>query len=435
MRFFLKLIFWLCVIAAVILLAIIFVPVKRSGTVTALPQDFKPSAERGMYVAQVADCAACHTTPGGQHYAGGREIASPFGIIYASNITPSKMGIAGWSLDDFRAALRDGVRPDGSFLYPAMPYDSYRSMSDADVADLYEFFINRVTPVDLQVKNTSLVFPFNQRWGIRMWNWLAIPGQPGFKPRYGDAKIDRGAYIVEALAHCGSCHTPRDILYRQAGLNASSPQFLSGQTLDGWYGPDLRGPGSSLARWNIDDIKFYLMSGRNRYSAAVGPMQLVIKASFRYAKPDDIDAVVAYLEKIKIPGPAPQPVRNPETTTALLTAANPDMPLGARLYLDNCNACHMVNGKGAPEVFPELDGSKVVTADNASGLIRVILQGSRLPSTAIRPADLAMPGFAWRLDDAEMTALVNFLRNSWTNAAAPVSAADVAKVRMSLPDG
>jgi len=429
MRWFFRLVFWFVVFCLVIFLVVILVPVKRSDPITVLPQDYKSPEGRGLYLALMADCAACHTAPGGKIYAGGQVVQSPFGPIYASNITPGKNGIAGWSLDDFRAVLRDGLRPDGTQLYPAMPYESYRKISDEDIFALYDYFMNSVKPVDEKVKQTNLIFPFNQRWGIRIWNWFAIPGKPGFRPRYGDALLDRGAYLVESLAHCGDCHTPRDILFRQSGLDASHPEFLTGQTLDDWSSPDLRGPDSSLARWSSEDIKLYLMSGRNRYSAAVGPMKLVIKDSLQYATPADIEAIVAYLEKIRMPGKPAQPVRDPDITTALLTGADPGMPPGARLYLDNCNACHRVDGKGAAEVFPELDGARLVNASDSSGLIRVILEGSRLPSTRIRPADLAMPGFAWRLNDEEAAELVNFLRTGWTNKAAPVTAADIAKVR------
>lgn len=429
MYYFLRIIFGLIALCIISLLAVIVVPVKRSGPATVLPLRYKPTEEQGRYVALLADCAACHTAPGGEPYAGGREIVSPFGIIYASNITAGKNGIAGWSLDDFRAALQDGVRPDGTLLYPAMPYESYRKIREEDIVALYTYFMNGVRPVDIKVRKTDLVFPFNQRWGIRVWNWFTISASPGFKPRYDDAKLDRGAYLVESLAHCGACHTPRNIIFRQSGTDAGHGEFLRGQTIDGWYSPDLRGPNSSLARWNSDDLRFYLMNGRNYYTAAVGPMMQVVKDSLRYAVPEDIDAIVAYLEKIKIPGPPSPPVRNPDITTALLTKADPGMPLGARLYLDNCVACHLVNGKGAAEIFPELDGAMLVNAKDASGLIHVILEGSRLPSTQMRPADLAMPGFGWRLNDAEVAELVNFLRAGWTNEAPPVMADDVARVR------
>jgi len=176
-------------------------------------------------------------------------------------------------------------------------------------------------------------------------------------------------------------------------------------------------------------LKNYLQTGRNSHSAVVGPMKLVVEESMQFATEDDLDSIVAYLKHIALQGDAPKQVRDPKKTTDMLTEAKPDMALGARLYMDNCNACHFVNGKGANGVFPELDGAKIVNAKDASGLLRVIVNGSRMPSTEKRPADLAMPGFGWRMNDDEVAALANFLRSSWTNDAPAVTAADVAKVR------
>ncbi|CAM1638957.1 Cytochrome c-like domain [Bartonella choladocola] len=424
-----QIIIGLVILAIIVILAIMFVPIKRTGPTEALSPDFKPEQGRGEYLARMADCAACHTAPGGQPYAGGREVKSPFGIIYSSNITPDENGIKNMTLDQFRDALRDGIGKNGELLYPAMPYENYRKISEPDIVALYDYFMNGVKPVSAKVKETNLSFPFNQRWGIRLWNFFAISGKGGFEPRFNDAKLDRGAYLVESLGHCGACHTPRDSMFRQSGTNSDSNKFLTGETIDGFYGPNLRSPNSSVANWTADDLKAYLQTGRNSHSAVVGPMTLVVEESMQFATEDDLDSIVAYLKHIALPGDASKQVRDPKKTTDMLTEAKPDMALGARLYMDNCNACHFVNGKGAKGVFPELDGAKIVNAKDASGLLRVIVNGSRMPSTEKRPADLAMPGFGWRMNDDEVAALATFLRSSWTNDAPAVTAADVAKVR------
>ncbi|MHC5306023.1 c-type cytochrome [Bartonella sp. LJL80] len=429
MKRFLKLILGLVILAIVAICAIIFVPIQRTGPTEALTPDFKPEQGRGEYLAKMADCAACHTKPDGVPYGGGREVASPFGIIYSSNITPDENGIKGMSLDQFRAALRDGIGKNGQLLYPAMPYENYRKISEPDVVALYDYFMHEVKPVSQKVQQTNLTFPFNQRWGIRLWNWFAISDKAGFQPRFNDAKLDRGAYLVESLGHCSACHTPRDMLFRQSGLTSASDKFLTGETIDGWYGPNLRSPDSSVAAWSPSDLKAYLQTGRNAHTAVVGPMQLVVGESMQFATDDDMDAIVAYLKHIALPGQRSQLVRDPQKTTAMLTQANPDMALGARLYMDNCNACHFVNAKGASGVFPELDGAKIVNAKDPSGLLHVILDGARMPSTLKRPADIAMPGFGWRLNDDEVAALATFLRSSWTNDAPAVNAAEVAKLR------
>jgi len=431
MRFFFKLLFWLIILGLIAVLAIIFVPVRRSAPIAPAAEHGQPAAGRGAYLAVLADCAACHTADSSRPFGGGKPVASPFGNIYASNITTSRQfGIGNYSLEDFRAALRDGLRPDGSHLYPAMPYDSYRKLADEDIVALYQYFRHEVQPVDQPVQKTALIFPFNQRWGIRVWNWLVLGSDTGFASSYDRAQLDRGAYIVESLAHCGACHTPRDIMFRQKGLDPSSPAYLTGSAIGGWAAPDLRGAHSALAGWTAQDLKFYLTTGRNRYTAAAGPMNFAIRESLQYMKEVDIDAVVAYLQHIQLAGAsasAPPAV----ATAAMLARADPAMPLGARLYLDNCSACHFTNGLGAPEVFPRLDGAAIVNAPDAAGLVYVILQGSRLPSTALRPEDLAMPGFGWRLSDAEVAELVNFLRSAWSNKAAPITADKVTKLRAS----
>ena len=424
-----QIIIGLVILAIIVILAIMFVPIKRTGPTEALSPDFKPEQGRGEYLARMADCAACHTAPGGQPYAGGREVKSPFGIIYSSNITPDENGIKNMTLDQFRDALRDGIGKNGELLYPAMPYENYRKISEPDIVALYDYFMHEVKPVSAKVKETNLSFPFNQRWGIRLWNFFAISGKGGFEPRFNDAKLDRGAYLIESLGHCGACHTPRDFMFRQSGTNSDSNKFLTGETIDGFYGPNLRSPSSSVANWTADDLKNYLQTGRNNHSAVVGPMKLVVEESMQFATEDDLDSIVAYLKHIALQGDAPKQVRDPKKTTDMLTEAKPDMALGARLYMDNCNACHFVNGKGAKGVFPELDGAKIVNAKDAGGLLSVIVNGSRMPSTEKRPADLAMPGFGWRMNDDEVAALATFLRSSWTNDAPAVTAADVAKVR------
>lgn len=433
MRFLLKFILAVVILSIIAIVAIIYVPIQRSKPTEILAADFKPEKGRGEYLAKMADCAACHTTPNGEAFAGGLAVASPFGTIYSSNITPDANGIKGMTLDQFRAALHDGIGLDGKLLYPAMPYENYRKISEADTVALYDYFMNEVKPVSTKAPHTNLTFPFNQRWGIRAWNWFAISGKAGFEPRFNDAKLDRGAYLVESLGHCGACHTPRDIIFKQSGVDSNNSSFLTGEVIDSWYAPNLRSADSSLAKWNIQDIKDYLQTGRNAHTSAVGPMQLVIADSTQYLSNDDADSIAAYLKHIAIKGDAKPPVRDPNATTAMLTQANPDMPLGARLYMDNCNACHFVNGKGAAHIFPELDGAQIVNAKNPDGLLNVILNGARLPSTALRPANLAMPNFNWRLNDQEVAELATFLRSNWSNDAPKVNASDVAKVRAKAP--
>ena len=416
------------------LAAIVFWPARATPAVTELPAGWKPAPGAGEAVARAADCIACHTAPGGAPYAGGFRIDSPFGPIYSSNITPDKeTGIGGYTLAEFRAALYDGVRQDGSRLYPAMPYVNYRKMSEEDVRALYDYFMNDVTPVSNAPRRTALAFPFDQRWGLRVWQWLALP-EAGFKPHRGDARLDRGAYLVEALGHCGACHSPRDALYREAGLDAASPAFLSGGQLGDWPIPDLRAANMPTQTWPATELEKFLRAGRNAETGAAGEMSLTIGHSLQYLPQADLDAMIAYLRAIRQDRVAPAADarrREPAPTARKLTAAV-DLTLGERLYLDNCNACHFADGRGARETFPALDGNPLVTAASPGGLVSMILGGAAMPSTQTRPLRLAMPGFAWRLDDEEVAALATFIRQGWSNAAGAVTAAEVAPVRARL---
>lgn len=401
------------------------------GLILGLTVGFSQAEENSgnRYVAQLGDCAACHTAPGGKPFAGGLAISSPFGAIYASNITPDpEHGIGDYTLDEFSQAVRQGVRKDGANLYPAMPYPSFAKVSDEDIAALYEFLMHEVQPVGEAVPRTELSFPYSQRWGLSAWNLVNRPAI-GFTPSFDDDVLNRGAYLVEGLAHCGACHTPRDRLFAEEAYDASSEAYLSGSMLGDWPVPDLRGRRSAPARWDEGELIAYLTTGRNADTGVTGEMALVVEHSLQFASDDDSLAIARYLKSVVIDEPADTEPQKTDTTTAMLTAAEPDMELGARLYLDNCGACHTVSGRGAPRTIPSLVGNSLVTADQAGGLITVILKGARMPSTREAPSALAMPGFAHRLTDEEVAVLASFVRSAWTNDAGSVDEALVGKIR------
>jgi mono/diheme cytochrome c family protein len=312
-----------------------------------------------------------------------------------------------------------------------MPYDSYRKLSEEDVRALYGYFMHDVQPVADKVPETRLAFPFNLRFGLRAWNWLAL-GDAGFKPVAGeDAQFNRGAYLVEGAAHCAACHSPRNPLMMSSGTSAKDQAFLSGGEIDGFTAPDLRGPDSGPQKWTTEELAAYLLTARNAHSSATGEMALAVRDSLQYLTHDDATAIATYLRTIGAGKGAPPVVEKAEVTgtETLLTDAKADMPLGPRLYLDNCAACHIVNGKGAGETFPALDGNSLVTAKSPKGLISVILHGAELPSTADRPMKLRMQGYENRLSDSEVAALASFLREGWHNKAPAVPATAVKAVR------
>ena len=421
--------------AAVVLLgflAFIYAPVQRTPAQSLLAADYAVPAGTGAYTMRLADCAACHTTEGGKPFAGGRAIISPVGTIYSSNITPDpETGIGRYSLDDFRAALYDGLRPDGTHLYPAMPYENYRKLTEEDIRALYSYFQTEVTAVTASKPLNKLGFPFNQSWGLRAWKWLAL-GKAGFTASASDADLARGQYLVEGPGHCGACHSPRNALMAQTALTGDDPAFLSGGQIAGWTAPPLRGPKSALHGWSIQDTKLILATARNAHAAINGEMQLVVRDSSQYMTEGDLTAIATYLDHLN-QGAAKPAAQVQTATEKLLISADPAMDLGPRLYLDNCAACHFATGRGADEVFPELDGSSLVTAQSPTGLISMILRGGALPSTAARPERLRMPGFAYRLSDDEVATLASFLRQAWTNDTGPVTAAAVAELRKSTP--
>jgi len=420
-------------LAVVVIAAMMWVPVQHTSAKTLAESESAVTTARGEYVMRASDCLACHTADEGQPFAGGRKIASLLGVIYSTNITPDKdTGIGNYSLDEFRAALYDGLRKDGAHLYPAMPYENFRFLSEADVQAMYQYFMREVPAVHNSVPETALKFPFNQRWGVRAWKWFALKDAQ-FQPVSDDMQINQGAYLVQGPTHCAACHSPRNGMMAQNGVTEKNSAFLSGGELNGWSVPDLRSKDSVSAKWSTQQMANYLATGRNDYATSVGEMSLVVEHSLQYLTDEDNLAIAAYLTHLSGSSEAgtlsSQSDKIPTVTEQLLTSADPSMSLGARLYLDNCGGCHFVDGRGAAEIFPTLDGNALVNADSATGLISVILHGAQLPSTAHRSARLRMQGHAWRLNDEEVAALATFVRQGWHNHASAVSASAVKPLR------
>lgn len=445
---FLRVLAWLVVIGIILLLAFIFIPVRMTGPTEALPADWQPEPGQGKAAFDAGDCAACHTAPDGEALAGGLAIASPLGDIWSTNITPDKeTGIGNWTLDQFRAAMVDGVAPGGRHIYPAMPYENYRFLSEGDIRALYGYLMDEVAPVHNKVPETKLAFPFNLRFGLRAWNWLALRHEAGPKLAGKSDVEDRGQYLVEAGGHCAACHSPRNAFMMQDGVRADHANFLTGGSVEDWEAPSLRGPDSPSQLWSLEDMASYLATGRNAFSVANGEMALAVEHSLQWMPDEDIIAMAAFLKGLDGEvGPIPEdfspagPLAMPDedandagrATAEMLTEASPDMDLGARLYLDNCAACHFVTGRGAPEIFPALQNNSMVLSDQTAPLIRTILGGIAAPGTEKRPMPLIMQGHGMRMSDDEVAELATFLRQSWGNDASAISADDVAAIRPSV---
>ncbi|QJE02964.1 c-type cytochrome [Massilia forsythiae] len=396
--------------------------------------------EAGRYVAVASDCIACHTAPGGKPFAGGRPVQSPIGNMYSSNITPDKAtGIGNYSLNDFDRAIRHGIRADGVTLYPAMPYPSYSKLSDQDMRALYAYFMQGVQPVNQANRKNDITWPLSIRWPVAIWRKRFAPTDVGtFQvSKYQSEALARGAYLVQGAGHCGTCHTPRASTMQELALdeagNGGKDYLAGGALIDGWRAVNLRGDqAGGLGTWNEQDIVDTLKTGRNRSNAVVGgPMNDVVAHSTQNMTDADLHAIASYLKSLPAHGGGKATYAASEDTAKALKAGQ-EANRGAQLYIDNCAACHRTDGKSNAITFPALPGNSTVLADDPSSLIRLILRGSRLPSTRERPSELGMPGFAWRLSDDETAQLVTFVRNSWGNHAPAATASEVAKIRKAI---
>jgi alcohol dehydrogenase (quinone), cytochrome c subunit len=389
--------------------------------------------ERGRYFATAADCVACHTAKGGKPFAGGLPIESPIGTIYSTNITPDKTtGIGSYTLEDFDNAVRHGVAKNGSSLYPAMPYVSYAKVKPSDVKALYAYFMQGVQPVEQTNKATGIVWPLSMRWPLRFWRMAFAPQAVANDTPVSSDPVARGRYLVEGLAHCSACHTPRGFGLQEKALTDDDSTFLSGGVIDGYVAKNLRGDAKDgLGGWSEADIVAFLKSGRTAHTAAFGGMAEVVQDSTQHMSDADLAAIAAYLKTLK-PVDASTPALSANADAARALRAGTDRSNGALTFVDNCAACHRTSGSGYDSTFPTLALSTVVNTDDPASLIHIVLKGGEMPWTKAGPTHYAMPGFAARLTDRDVADVLSFVRSSWGNHAPAVTAAQVAKVRKSV---
>lgn len=376
---------------------------------------------RGEYLVRIGDCEYCHTEPNGKPFAGGRAIATPFGVIYTVNITSDRdTGIGAWTDQDFYRAMHTGISRDGSHLYPAFPYPWFTKVSRGDV-EAIKAYLNTVPPVQQANKRSELPWPMSWRGSMFGWNLLFFDEGDYRNDAAQSAQWNRGAYLVEGLAHCGACHTPVDWL----GGTKHRDAFQGGVAGLHWAAPGL---GSNIrdgvGGWSVAEIVEYLKTGANAKSASAGPMTDVVMNSTQYLSDADLNAMAFYLKNRPEAG-----VKSPPKTGALGTDA---LARGEALYLDNCTACHNPDGRGVPKVFPPLTGSAAIQADNPGTVIHVVLAGSKMAAPSSLPTGLSMPGFGWKLDDREIADVVNYARHAWGNRASLVDADTVAAVRKDI---
>lgn len=433
-------------------------PLKLALAVTfahiALPafaQD-QDLVSRGEYLARAGDCTACHTAEGGQSMAGGYLFKMPMGTIVSSNITSSKeFGIGSWSEEDFAKAVREGVRPDGSHLYPAMPYPSYANITDADMKALYAYF-KTVPAVDkAPSEKTALKFPFQMPGAMTVWNMMFANGKP-FTP---DPKLtdqqNRGKYLAEGLGHCSTCHTPRNQM-----MAPKASEYLAGADVDGWHAPNLTSDKvSGLGGWSDAEIEGYLKNGHAAGKAqAGGPMADAVEHSFRFLSDDDIAAITAYLRTV--PAIRDQADTQPSYGVAKAkpvswTTIEPgnvasdqpgyrqhDSNDGVVLYNTACAACHGVNGQGSDDGhFPSLTSNTAVGDVNPANLVMTIVDGIHRQGA---DGKWVMPAFGAdtqmihdTLTDDQIAAVANYVTEHFGQGNANLKAADIAAIEKGAP--
>lgn len=377
------------------------------------------AVERGRYVAVAGDCIACHTAHGsGKPFAGGLALETPFGKLVASNITQDKKtGIGDWTEEEFTRAVRLGKGRHGENLYPAMPYNAYAKVSDADMHDLWAY-MKTIEPVENRIESNQLPFPFRIRFLLTFWNFLFFDDSRFQPDPARSAEWNRGAYLTQGLAHCASCHTAKNF------MGGDTSATLAGGTLGGWYAPDITGGAGGLHDWSLDQTVEYLKTGGNAIGMASGPMAEAVENSLQHMTQQDLRSIAVYLKTV--PGPA-APAR-----PAALAAGDERMKLGAHVYDVNCAACHGSNGKGLDGLVTSLAGNSALQAEVDTNLINAVLRGTTPAITHGKPTGAGMPSFAWKLSDAEIAAVGTYVRNAWGNAAPAVSASDVAGARKTL---
>jgi mono/diheme cytochrome c family protein len=385
---------------------------------------------RGEYLMRAGNCITCHTRAGGDAFAGGLAFSTRFGTLYSTNITPDpETGIGGWSEADFERALRGGVRPNGEHLYPAFPYTAFTGMSDEDVSALYAYFMS-VTPVRYTPPANELDFPYNQRWTLAAWKWMYFEEQRFAPAPAQSEQWNRGAYLVEAVAHCGACHSPRNALGAEDKEQAYTGGLYrdritrSDRRLIDWSAPNLTSASAGLNLWSVDDLSDYLKFGYTPRAGVFGPMNKVIMNSTRHLEEADTRAMAVYLKDI--PAKARGGASGADAET---------LRVGELQYDIHCGTCHLPTGLGSRDTGPPLVGSPITLSAEPQALINMTLHGAEYPS--ITPSKEweerrhwdRMEAFGQKLSDEQAAALLTYIRSAWGNDAGGITAEQVAQQR------
>jgi mono/diheme cytochrome c family protein len=394
---------------------------KPTGVPVALEK--ASPIERGEYLAKAADCMVCHTKPGEKEFSGGLGFKLPFGTLYSTNITADKeTGIGNYSDQDFLNAVQRGKRRDGAMLYPAMPYTSYTYMSDEDVLAVKAYLFS-LPPVRAAVAENTLSFPFNQRWAMLFWSAVFNPDTRFAPDTSKSPEWNRGAYLVEALAHCGECHTPRNLAFA-----LDNRKKFGGAVTAGWRAFNISSDKSSgIGGWTDEDLAAYLSAGHAPgHGAASGPMGEAVDHSLSQLAPEDIRAIVAYLRSVP-----PTPSRDLPATTAPPAPASHKQGItadarGKMVFEGACVSCHGWSGESTISPMATLTGAWAVNDPAATNVAQIVISGTKrhTPDGA-----LSMPAFGNAYTDDEIAAVANYVTARFGAKGSKLTANDVAELR------
>jgi mono/diheme cytochrome c family protein len=379
--------------------------------------------ERGQYLVRAGNCLSCHTVPDGKPFSGGRAIPTPFGTLYSSNITPdAQTGLGQWSAEDFWRALHEGKARDGSLLYPAFPYSNYTKVRREDSDAMYAY-LRSIPAVAQAPRAHEMRFPYDNRKLLTAWRALYFKEGVYVDDPKQTAQWNRGAYLVEGLGHCSACHATRNAW----GAVKDDPHVGGGLIpMLNWYAPSLASSKETgIAAWPIEELVALLKTGVSHRGAVFGPMSEVVRDSLQHLSTGDLTAMAVYLRSQRTEE-APEDESGMRITEEQKVAMEKQ---GAHLYKEHCAGCHQTDGQGVPRVYPPFAGNQALLMRNPVNAIRITLNGGFPPSTAGNPRPYGMPPFAHVLSDAEVAAVVTYIRSAWGNRSAPVSPVEVAGAR------
>jgi mono/diheme cytochrome c family protein len=394
---------------------------------TGAPTELKNAnlIARGEYLARAADCIACHTVEGGQAFAGGRSLVLPFGTLYTTNITPDKKtGIGDYTDADWLRVIRKGVSRDGTRLYPAMPYASYTYMTDEDALAIKAYLFS-LPAVQSTPPITALSFPYNQRWAVSVWSAM-FNADKRFEPNTErSAEWNRGAYLAEALAHCGECHTPRTVAF-----SLDNRHKFAGEKQAGWIAYNISNDKETgIGDWKPREIAQYIASGHAAgRGTADGPMGEAVDYSFRYLTRSDVFAIAAYVATVPAMKGKNQPSLKKEPAPQEHNAgvvATVDLR-GKEVYEGVCASCHGWSGLSPSLEYADLISTRAINDPTATNLVQIVLAGSSREGVH---GSVYMPDFGRGYSDIEIAAVANYVTARFGSAPSKLTAANVAKLR------